>query len=338
MEPILTGIIGCGNISGMHADVLSQLPNVKVAGVCDIHPERAQALAQRFHCPAYSDYRELLARPEIQCVHICTPHYLHASMSIDALQAGKYVICEKPMAIFPEDAQAMIRADQQAGGNHLCVVFQNRYNASSQTLKQIIQSNEMGRLLALRGQVVWCRTPEYYSDDWHGSQALEGGGVLINQAIHTLDLVQWLGGGVSTLRGHVSCDKLYDCMEVEDSAHGYMQLQNGASALFYATIAYAMDSPIEIEAVFAQGIARLCGDSLSVTCANQTRTVVDTAAADTGHKGYWGTGHTAQISDFYHCVSNGLPFFIDGIQGLEAVKLVQGFYTSSRTGKPVRIN
>lgn len=333
---IQAGIIGCGNIYGMHRDVLKTLSRVCVAAVADNKPGRAQAAAQEWGCDAYTDYHQLLERRDIQAVHICTPHYLHARMAVDALNAGKYVLCEKPMAVTVEDARRMIAADEVAGGNRLCIVFQNRYNDASRALKKMVDEQPYGALKALRGMVAWHRTGEYYSDDWHGTQAYEGGGVMINQAIHTLDLVQWLGDGAQSIAGAVTTDRI-EGIEVEDTAHAFIRMKNGVTAIFYATNAYEVDAPVEVEAVFEKATALLKASSLYIWQDGQLKRLVDGNTAAGMHKDYWGVGHQRQITDFYDCVAGRKPFAIDGRQGIEAVRLVQGLYAASKTRKETEL-
>jgi UDP-N-acetyl-2-amino-2-deoxyglucuronate dehydrogenase len=329
-------IIGCGAIHSMHTAAMKQLPDVRIAAVCDNKPERARAAAEAYGCTAYTDYHEMLSDSSIDAVHICTPHYLHARMAIDALNAGKYVLCEKPMATTVADARAMIAADERQGGGHLCIIFQNRYNQASRKMREIISGGQFGALQCLRGSVVWIRTPVYYSDDWHGKKALEGGGVMINQAIHTLDVVQWLGGGAASIKGSVSIDSLQGIIEVEDTAHARIVMKSGVPAVFYATVAYGIDSPIEIEAVLEDGRFLIRGESLYRLDDNCT-CLCAPDGAPIGQKDYWGTGHLAQVGDFYRCIAEGKPFAIDGTEGIEAIKLICGLYESSASGREVSI-
>jgi len=301
-------------------------------------PERADKMAKRFSARAYTDYKEMLRVADVDAVHICTPHYLHASMAIDALDAGKYVLCEKPMAVTVEEGRQMIAADERAGGKHLCIVFQNRYNAASRKFKEIIDSGCLGKLIGLRGSVCWKRGADYYSDAWHGKAAYECGGVMINQAIHTLDLVQYLGGGAYSVAGERSIHSLRGIIEVEDTANAYIRMKSGITALFYATVAYVADTPIEIEGVFENGTILMKGDRLFRWEDSGLVNIVTPNKADNGHKGYWGIGHNVQIEDFYATIRAGEAFKIDGTQALEAVKLFRGIYESSESGEEVILN
>jgi UDP-N-acetyl-2-amino-2-deoxyglucuronate dehydrogenase len=327
-------IIGCGAIHRLHSGVINELGGVKLAAVCDSKPDRAKGSAGENGCAWYTDYRELLRDPGIDAVHICTPHYLHGRMAVDALRAGKYVLVEKPMAGSVAQAEEMIAEDGRQGGGRLCVVFQNRYNPAVKRLREIMAGGRFGALRSIRGAVAWQRTKEYYSDDWHGKKALECGGAMINQAIHTLDLVQWLAGGAAEIKGSVSVDALGDAIEVEDSAHMFIRMKNGLPAVFYATVAYGANSPVELEAVLDEAVFVIKGDRL-YRADGAYELICDSEGKPIGEKDYWGAGHRDEISDFYRCIREEKPFFIDGRQGIEAVKLVCGLYESSETGKTV---
>lgn len=331
-KPIRAAIIGCGAIHRLHAGVLSELDAVKLAAVCDSKPNRARESAEDYGCAWHTDYRELLEDPGIDAVHVCTPHYLHAGMAVDAIRAGKYALVEKPMAGSVAEAEEMLAEDERLGGGRLCVVLQNRYNPAVQKLRELITGGRCGGLRAIRGAVAWCRPREYYMDDWHGKKALECGGVMINQAIHTLDLVQWLAGGAAEVKGSVSCDALGGAIEVEDSAHMFMRMKSGIPAVFHATVAHGANSPIEIEAVLDDAVFEIKGDRL-YRADGAYELVCDSAGKPIGERDYWGAGHRAQIADFYRCIREGKPFFIDGKEGIESLKLVCGLYESSETGR-----
>lgn len=333
-KTIQAAVIGCGAIHGMHADAIERTQGVRLAAVCDVRRERAEASAERYGCQVHTGYRELLESPDIDAVHICTPHHLHGEMALAALRAGKYVLVEKPMAATVGEARAMIDEDARAGGGRLCAVFQNRYNEAAAALRRIVDDGRFGALAAMRGAVVWHRGADYYADDWHGRKALECGGVLINQAIHTLDMMQWLCGGAASVKGAVSTDALMGAIEVEDSAHMRIEMKSGVVAVFHATVAWARNDPVEVEAVFEDATVLMKGDRLYRVDTGY-ETLCDPRDRPIGEKDYWGSGHLAQVRDFYRCIGEGRPFFIDGAQGIEAVKLVRGLYESSETGKVV---
>ena len=331
-----TALLGCGGIHVMHAQALAQIEDVELAVVCDNKKERADASAARYGAEAAYDIDAVLARPDIDVVHLCLPHYLHASVAIKALQAGKWVLSEKPMATSLEDAQAMIAAGDAVGGK-LGVIFQNRYNESSRVMRELIASGKFGALRGLRGMVNWVRDMDYYSDDWHGRKALEGGGVMMNQAIHTLDLMQWVSGKQALrVAGHV--ENLSLPIEVEDTAAFRVEFTDGVVGIFYATVAYVEDMTVELEAVLEGGTLLLRGDRLyQLDDDGELQPLVTAALLDSEGKACWGMGHQTQIADFYRSIGEGCPIAIDGRQGFPALAIIQTLYKASASGKPLDI-
>ena len=332
MAKIRTALIGCGGISKVHLDALSHMDNVELVSVADVKEDRAKARAEQYGCAYTTDWTEYVSRDDIDVVHICTPHYLHAPMAIALLDSGKRVLTEKPMASEVADAEEMIRHSD----GRLAVVFQNRYNEASQFIRQSIADGRYGKLLSMRAAVNWHRTPEYYtSSGWRGFFKTEGGGVLINQAIHTLDLMLYFAGKPASVRGHVSTDLLYDTIEVEDTASGLIKFESGLLANFYCTTTFGTDRPVEIELVFERATLKTDAETLHVTQNGGTELICSSAAS--GAKAYWGTTHEVLLRDFYKAVEEKRPFWIDGESALPVLKLLKGVYESSRTGKEVQL-
>lgn len=332
MAKIRTALIGCGSISKVHLDALSHMDNVELVSVADVKENRAKARAEQYGCAYTTDWTEYVSRDDIDVVHICTPHYLHAPMAIALLDSGKRVLTEKPMASEVADAEEMIRHSD----GRLAVVFQNRYNEASQFIRQSIADGRYGKLLSMRAAVNWHRTPEYYTESgWRGFYKTEGGGVLINQAIHTLDLMLYFAGKPASVRGHVSTDLLYDTIEVEDTASGLIKFESGLLANFYCTTTFGTDRPVEIELVFERATLKTDAETLHVTQNGGTELICSSAAS--GAKAYWGTTHEVLLRDFYKAVEEKRPFWIDGESALPVLKLLKGVYESSRTGKEVQL-
>lgn len=333
-------IVGCGTIFAQHARVLNEMEEAELILVVDSDPAKARREADAYGCEAGTDYRAILQRPDIQVVHICTPHHLHAPMIEELLAAGKHVLTEKPVAHTPEAAQS-VRAAAAKSSAQLGVVFQNRYNESSRLIHEQIQSGRLGRLLCLKGMVTWSRPPEYYTDSaWRGRWETEGGGLLINQTIHTLDLLQWFAGGdVRRMTGSVTTDVLGDVIEVEDTAHACIDFSNGARALFYGTNAYLTNSPVELELIFEQGTLLQRRDCVFLLQDGEETELCRPSQTATGAKSYWGVSHGLLIRDFYKHVQQGRRFWIDAEEGSRALSLVHGIYEASRsrgTVVPVR--
>lgn len=335
MNKFNVGVIGCGNISGIHMDALSALPDVTLYAVCDIDENKAAKAAEKYNCKYYTDYREMLKDSSIDSIHICTPHYLHAPMAIDSMFAGKHVLCEKPIAITSEDAQEMIRVSGETG-KKLEICFQNRYNATSVKIKEILDSGSAGRILGAKAFVTWKRGKDYYaSGAWRGTWEQEGGGVLINQSIHTLDLLQWFLGDIDKIKGNADTRLLGDYIEVEDTAEATIVFKNGATGLFYATNCYATDSPVEIEIFCEKAVLKL-SDGLTVTYKDGRTEHITEADTKTGGKAYWGSGHAALIKDFYRRLGTGEDMPIDGFQALTSLKMIEAVYKSTKTREYVK--
>lgn len=331
--PVKVGVIGCGGISAVHMNCLCRMDNVCVAAVCDIRPERAKKAYDYCHDtrgwePAiYEDYHELIARADIDCVHLCTPHYLHAPMALEALKAGKYVLTEKPMATTIEDAHKMI----EASDGRLAVIFQNRYNGSVQTLRKVLKSGELGALKMVRANVLWHREAPYYTESgWRGSMATEGGGTLINQSIHTLDLMLYSVGPARRVKGKCSIDYLQGVIEVEESVHATLEYECGARGIINCTNTNCIDAPIEVEYILEKGALLLRGDRLYKFVGDDVTVLFTPAGLDVGGKAYWGTGHLPQITDMYDHITKGEHFWLDGVQAFPALNLVKAIQLSSR--------
>lgn len=330
-------VIGCGNVSVMHFNALKENPDTEITAVADIKPERADKKAAEFGAEAYYDFDELLANEELDCVHICTPHYLHTPMAVKALNKGINVILEKPCSVSMKETEELRNAEK-ASGKQLGICFQNRYNACVREAKKIIESGEMGCVKSVRAFVTWHRDEKYYSDDWHGTLDKECGGVLINQSIHTMDLVQYLGGKCKKVTAHVSTDRLKGIIEVEDTASALLELENGVTAVFYATLAYAENSDVFVEITLENGKLRLEGEKLYSIGKDGKLTEV-TEKPDTVYHGqrYWGSGHSVLIDDFYYCLKSGDKFEIDAVEGGRAAMIVAACYESSKSGKTIEI-
>ncbi len=330
-------VIGCGNVSVMHFNALKDNPDTEIVAVADIKPERADKKAEEYGARAYYDFDTLLENEELDCVHICTPHYLHTPMAIKALEKGINVLLEKPCSVSMKEIEELQLAEK-ASGKQLGICFQNRYNACVREAKRIIESGEMGKVKSVRAFVTWMRDEKYYSDDWHGTLDKECGGVMINQSIHTMDLVQYLGGKCQKVTAHISTDKLGEFIEVEDTASALLELENGASAVFYATLAYAENSDVLIDVSLENGKLRIEGERLySAENGGKLTGISSNTEAVYHGQHYWGSGHSVLIDDYYYCLKSGEKFEIDAVEGGRAAMIVAACYESSKIGKPIEI-
>lgn len=304
-------IIGCGNIAQVHAKALAEIDNVSLVSFSDCKIDKAEKMSSLYTkgcASAYEDYRLMIKNERPEVVHICTPHYLHVPMAVFALKDDVSVFMEKPPGISLEefnDLKTVAEGSKAALG--FC--FQNRYNLSTIELDRIVAMKELGEVIGVRGFVTWRRDEQYYSDDWHGRLKKEGGGALINQSIHTLDLMlRYLGKPIklgATMQNH----HLQDIVEVEDTVEAWMEFSGGRRASFYATTAYACDAPVILEVSFERGRVTMIDKTIQVAKNDEdVKIILCDEKHDIKGRSYWGKGHLSCIKDFYNCLENGVSF------------------------------
>ena len=326
MEKLGVGVIGCGMISGNHFHALEKLENVALRAVCDIDEEKLQKAMEAQHVDGCANWRDLISRNDIDAVHICVPHYLHAEISIAALRAGKHVLCEKPMGVSLSEARAMEAAALESGKT-LTVCFQNRYNGASKRMKEVIGSGALGKILGGSAFVTWNRAEPYYQNSpWRGKWETEGGSVLINQAVHTLDLLRWLAGDLQLRDCTMSAKRLAETIETEDTCDMLLTDSAGGRFLFYASNCGANNLPVQMHLLFEQGEMHLDGARLTIKGPEGTAFEDYTMALAVG-KDYWGSGHGPFIEDFYRRIQAGQPPFITPADALETTRLLEEAYT-----------
>lgn len=336
MQKTGVAVIGCGTISKMHFDSILSTSNTELLYAVDIDEKRARDAAAKYGCGFHTDYREALKDPHVHVVHLCTPHYLHCQMALDAMENGKHVLTEKPIAISQEDAEKMILKSEETG-LELGVCFQNRYNATSVKITEILHSGIVGHILGAKAAVTWNRDESYYkAESWRGTWKMEGGGVLINQAIHTLDLLQLFTGNAVRVRGSYFRSLLENAIEVEDTAQAIIKFDNGVNALFQATNCYCINSPVSIEIVCSKAVIKLEGGLTIQYNDGKTEYFTDDNPL-TGEKSYWGYSHKLLIQDFYHCIQSGKHFALDGHEGIKALKIIKAIHKSSDIGQWVTL-
>ncbi len=197
-------LVGTGAIAGIQAQALSQIPQAQLVAVYNHTPEKARALGDRWQVPWTTDYDDLLDRPEVEAVSICTPSGARLELAVAAAHAGKHVICEKPLEVTLERVDRIINACDEAGVQ-LGVIFPARFAPASQATHRAVVTGRLGQLTMASAHVKWHRPDSYYSAvPWRGTWALDGGGALMNQSIHWIDLLQWIGGGVATVCGYTA--------------------------------------------------------------------------------------------------------------------------------------
>ncbi|MBQ3505266.1 MAG: Gfo/Idh/MocA family oxidoreductase [Clostridia bacterium] len=311
-----TAVIGLGTIGKVHIAVLKDL-NAEIAAVCDCDIKKLENFAQ-YKC--YTDYVKMLDETQPNAVHICTPHYLHTEMIIAALERDIHVLCEKPLCIRKEDIPKIVAAQKKSQAQ-LGVCLQNRYLPQNQFIKEYLQGK---KILSATGNLVWRRGEKYYrSATWRGKWATEGGGVLINQALHSLDLMQYFVGMPKSLAATVSNLTLQDVIEVEDTAtlicYGE---ENGFT--FSATNGGFGGTSIALELHTEQDVLKTLPNGVMINGEIRSFQPLDKEYG----KHCYGSGHGALIRDFYDCIQTGRKFAIDAEEGAKSVKIVLAAYES----------
>ena len=302
------------------------IDEVNFYAVCDVDPERIRICKEKYDVVSYTDYSEMLEDSNIHAVHICTPHYLHFEMVKLALEKGKEIICEKPLAISSSEFDEMLKLPNI---EKVAVIFQNRLNACVEKMQEILQSGKLGKIKCARGLVTWYRSKEYYTESpWRGKWATEGGGVLINQTIHTVDLIGYLLGGYKALKAEMTNFSLEDVIEVEDTFAASYTMNNDAKAVFFATNSYLSNSSPDIDIVCENGTLHYTDGML---IENGEIICKDTLA--TGEKSYWGTGHGRLFHNYY-----ALGKYFTVFDAENTMKTVFAMYESAKNnGKEIDI-
>ena len=334
------GIVGPGTIGKVQAEAINAIPGARLVAICGRDEQRTSEFAGRFGAAGYTDYEKFLAHPGLQIVNICTPSGMHADQGRLAAAAGKHVLVEKPIEISLERADELIRACDAARVK-LGVIFQSRFVPAVQRIRQAMDEGRFGRLLLGDAYVKWYRAPEYYAaGSWHGTLALDGGGALINQAIHTLDLLRSLMGPAETVFAMKGALR-YPHIEAEDTLVGTIRFQNGALGVIEATTSVTPGFKRRIEISGERGTVILDGDNIShwslpdesqsgeASAAQLTDGSADPKAIST-------EGHRLQIEEMMRAVIEDREPFVNGREGRKSLELVEALYRSATLGQPVR--
>lgn len=320
-EKIRFGLIGCGAVAAKHIEAIGRLKNSAILAVADKDRCRAQEAANRVSADMYLDYRFILERPDIDAVIIATPSGLHAKMTLESLDAGKHVLVEKPMAMTVEDADLMIEMSCSKK-KALGVVYHNRFNRASQILKTAVESGKLGSLIWGSASVRWYRPQKYYSESgWRGTEAMDGG-VLMNQAIHHIDLLLWLMGDVDELSGFRAT--LGHDIEAEDTAVASLRFRSGAlGSIDATTCAYPENLEETLTIIGTQGSVVMGGKKLDSFRFWNVPSVPMTPVLEDRPNWY---GHYEVLRDFTESLLHGRAPSIDGTEGRKSLALVRWIY------------
>ena len=317
-------VVGCGAISGNHISGILEAGET-ICALCDIDAKKAEQQAVAFDLgdvAVYADYSEMLCREQPDIVHICTPHYLHAPMAIEALGRNVHVLCEKPLCISLEQLDGLRLAERESEAT-LGVCHQNRWKPSMQEIKNLASQGIKGAY----GSVVWNRDAAYYqSGDWRGTWQEEGGGVMINQALHTLDLLQWICGMPTHVTARIENWHLKDVIEVEDTATARFETADGMPINFFATTGAGASLPITVQLMLADK-RKVCAQNAFLFVNDQLHATPSKAPSHLG-KEVWGSEHANLIFDFYTSIKNKTHFPLDVEEGGKVIRLILAMYRS----------
>lgn len=348
-------IVGCGEIAPTHVEALRSIRDrACLAAVCDADEARALAFADRHDAQAMG-LDEVLQDASIDAVAVCTPSGLHATVGVRALQVGKHVIVEKPMDISVAACDRLVAA-QRESGTTLAVVSQRRFDDASQHLKSAIDNGAFGEIVYADCRVPWHRTQSYYdSGDWRGTWDLDGGGCLMNQGLHTIDLLRWICGPVKSVYAQART-AAHARIEVEDVLCATLSFENGAiGTVSTATCSYpAFPARLGVHGTAGGGVIE--GDALIAlaviagenrpseppmphalrVASGGTHAAAARILAAPEPVGFdpWTEGHRRQFLDFVRAVESGGEPLVSGREGRKTVELIEAIYRSARTGRP----
>jgi predicted dehydrogenase len=342
-------IVGCGMIARFHARALAEVHGARLSALVSGSEARARAMADELglNCALATDLAAVLARPDVQAVIVTTPSGAHLEPAVAAAAAGKHVVVEKPLEITTERCDRIIAACD-AHRVKLCTIFPSRFGDANVALKEAVEAGRFGRLTLGETTCKWWRSQAYYDEGgWKGTKALDGGGALMNQAIHNVDLLCWLMGPVTHLSGFTAT-LAHERIEVEDTAVACLRFANGALGVIQATTSVHPGLPKTVAIHGDRGTAVIEQDDVlrwDVT----PETAEDQAikvrfAQKTGASGGSSNpaaishvGHARQLADFVRAIETNTAPLVDGCEGRKAVEIIQAIYRSAETGRSVTL-
>ena len=341
------GIIGCGMIANFHARAIADCRGAKLVACFDMVPAAADRLAQQTGCKAYHDLDAMLADPEVDVVTIGTPSGAHMEPAVAAARAGKHIIVEKPLEITLKRCDKIIAECEKAGVT-VSTIFPSRFHDSSQEMRRAIDAGRFGRLTVGDAFVKWFRTQEYYdSGAWRGSWELDGGGALMNQAIHSVDLLIWLMGPVAEIRAQTAL-LAHERIAVEDVAMATLKFESGALGIIEASTAIypgylkrieihgsAGSAVMEEEDLVKWDFAKTIKRDESILQKMAEKKSGGGGAADPAAIGHH--GHARQFQDVLKAIKKGTQPSVDGPEGRRSVEVILGIYKAAETGRTVTL-
>jgi predicted dehydrogenase len=341
------GIIGCGMIAEFHARAIAEIAGAQLVAAFSRSAANGAKIAGLSvgECVVYDDLDAMLAHPGLDVVCICTPSGAHLEPALKAANAGKHLVVEKPLEITVSRCDAIIEACESAN-LRLCSIFPSRFSPANMALKAAIDSGRFGRLTLGDTHVKWWRTQEYYdSGQWRGTWELDGGGALMNQAIHNVDLLQWLMGPVDSVQAMTSL-LVHERIEVEDTAVAAVRFASGALGVIEAATSAFPGLLKRTEIHGENGSARVEQDDLTLwtfrdeqpgDLAMLTPKTAGISGGAADPKAISHAGHRDQLIDFLRAIDTGTPALVDGREGRKAVEIIRAIYRSNQAGQAVKL-
>ncbi|MBW8040221.1 MAG: Gfo/Idh/MocA family oxidoreductase [Planctomycetes bacterium] len=339
------GIVGAGLIADFHAKAIADIPNAKLTCCCDKIPDRANKLAAKYDVRAFESYEEILKSDDVDIVTIATPSGFHMEPTIAAAEAGKHVLCEKPLDITLERIDAMTQAHNKTG-TRLGGIFPYRFNDSQTVLREAITSGRFGVITYAGIYVPWWRTDEYYKDSWHGTWKLDGGGALMNQSIHMVDMLCDVMPPIESLQAYTGT--LGHKIEAEDTAVAVLRYTNGALGVIYGTTASYPGQFRRFEITGTKGTVIQVENSFTVwQFADEKPQDQDIREKYGQIEGGGGVSdpaaithdnHTRNFKAFLDALETGEDFWISGTEARKAVEVILAIYKSAKEQTTVKLN
>lgn len=333
-------IIGCGSIADFHARAISQVKGAKLVAVCDANYDVATALATKWQAKAYKSYEHLLQNADVDVVNICTPSGLHAKQALKALDAGKNIMVEKPLGLNIQECDAIIESVKQ--NKKLCaVISQLRYSKSTRLVKKALQDGAIGKPVEVGVYMKYNRSTEYYSSSkWRGTWEMDGGGALMNQGIHGVDIMLYLMGNVKSVQAITKT--LVHNIEVEDTAIAIVEFETGAVGVIEGTTSILPGYPRRFEICGAEGSIVLEEDRIIRWDAKYAPNITqkDSSKAS-GHSNPVAIpidGHVEQIKDMVNALKEGRNVENDAQEGKKPVELICAIYEAAKSESKVLLN
>ncbi len=325
------GIAGLGVISDIHRKVIASLQGeAEVTAVCDCDIRKKE---KALNAVFYTDLTEMLKNEKLDCLHICLPHHLHVPAAKLAASMGVSVFMEKPAGLNTKEVDSLLQCEV-LNRIHLGVCFQHRYDASVQEMFKILEEGSYGKLLGCKAVVTWDRTGDYYNrDPWRGKTTEAGGGVMLSQAVHTMDLMELFCGKPVWTKG-MAGNLFLEEIEVEDTACSFTMFEKDVHGVFYGTVTHCRNSSVELEVTTEKGTFFLRDDKLTVLNGGQ-ETVLAEDHAEGGGKDYYGYSHSRAIREFYHMLMGSGGSCISLREARKVNVLIDKIQESAKTGKRV---